>query len=139
MKTDKNLNESNLAKRIRRNNAKARHKRRFRYSFLTIILLVCLVQMTIGGLLNNITRLVAYHGKLEKLESKKIEAEARKADLQKDIKNFSSTSAMESICRNSLKMAERDELMLILNKREQPEKEQKHFKIGLKNNEKNDD
>ena len=51
-KEDMEQNESSLKKRVRKDKAKARHKRRFRYSFLTIILLVCLAQMTIGGLLD---------------------------------------------------------------------------------------
>ena len=132
--------ESNLAKRVRKDKAKVRRKKRFRYSFLTIILLVCLVQMTIGGLLNNITKLVAYHGKLVKLESKQIAAEARNAELKKNIKNFSTTTAMESIGRNNLKMAGKDEVLVIVNKHEEPETEtQKHNKIRFKNNEKHND
>lgn len=139
-KEDMEQNESSLKKRVRKDKAKARHKRRFRYSFLTIILLVCLVQMTIGGLLNNITKLVAYHGKLIKLESKQIAAEARNAELKKNIKNFSTTTAMESIGRNNLKMAGKDEVLVIVNKHEVQESEnQKHNKIRLKNNEKHND
>lgn len=133
-----NNNESNLAKRIRSDKAKARHKRRFRYSFLTIILLVCLVQMSISALLN-ITKVVAYHSKLSKLESKQIAAEARNAELKKDIKNFSTTATMESIARNNLKMAGKDEVLVIVNKQEDSEKDQKRGKIRLKNNEKHND
>ena len=132
--------ESNLAKRVRKDKAKVRRKKRFRYSFLTIILLVCLIQMTIGGLLNNITKLVAYHGKLIKIESKQIAEEARNAELKKNIKNFSTTTAMESIGRNNLKMAGKDEVLVIVNKHQVPETEtQKHNKIRLKNNEKHND
>lgn len=133
-----NTNESNLAKRIRSDKAKARHKRRFRYSFLTIILLVCLVQMSISALLN-ITKVVAYHSKLSKLESKQIAAEARNAELKKDIKNFSTTATMESIARNNLKMAGKDEVLVIVNKQEDSEKDRKHGKIRLKNDEKHND
>lgn len=131
-------NESNLAKRIRNDKSKARRKRRFRYSFLTIILLVCLVQMSFSALLN-ISKVVAYHGKLAKLESKQISAEARNAELKKDIKNFSTTATMESIARNNLKMAGKDEVLVIVNKHEESHKDRKHGKIRLKNNEKNND
>lgn len=130
--------ESNLAKRIRNDKTRARRKRRFRYSFLTIILLVCLVQMSFSALLN-ISKVVSYHGKLSKLESKQIAAEARNAELKKDIKNFSTTATMESIARNNLKMAGKDEVLVIVNKQEEPEKSQKHSKIRLKNNEKHND
>lgn len=135
---DTNKTESNLAKRIRSDKAKARHKRRFRYSFLTIILLVCLVQMSISALLN-ISKVVAYHSKLAKLESKQIAAEARNAELKKDIKNFSTTATMESIARNNLKMAGKDEVLVIVNKQEDSEKTHKHVKIRLMNNEKHND
>lgn len=134
----KNQNESMLAKRIRSDKSKARRKRRFRYSFLTIILLVCLVQMSFSALLN-ISKVVAYHSKLAKLESKQISAEARNAELKKDIKNFSTTATMESIARNNLKMAGKDEVLVIVNKQEESKKNQKRGKIRLINNEKNND
>lgn len=134
----KEVNESNLAKRIRSDKSKARRKRRFRYSFLTIILLVCLVQMSFSALLN-ISKVVAYNSKLAKLESKQIAAEARNAELKKDIKNFSTTATMESIARNNLKMAGKDEVLVIVNKQEEPDNTHKRGKIRLKNNEKNND
>ena len=130
--------ESKLAQRIRNDKSKARRKRRFRYSFLTIILLVSLVQMSFSALLN-ISKVVAYHGKLSKLESKQISAEARNAELKKDIKNFSTTATMESIARNNLKMAGKDEVLVIVNKQEESDNVQKHGKIRLKNNEKHND
>lgn len=132
------VNESNLAKRIRSDKSKARRKRRFRYSFLTIILLVCLLQMSFSALLN-ISKVVAYHGKLAKLESKQIAAKARNVELKKNIENFSTTATMESIGRNSLKMAGKNEVLVIVKKKEEPDKSQKRWKIGLKNNEKNND
>ena len=107
-----------LAKRIQRDKRKARRKRRFRYSLLTVILLVCLAQMTVSALLN-ISKIIDYNIKLAKLESKKIAAEARNAELKKDIKNFSTTATMESIARNNLKMAGKDELLVIVNKTEE--------------------
>jgi cell division protein FtsB len=130
--------ETNLAKRIKSDKAKARHKRRFRYSFLTIILLVCLIQMSISALLN-FTKVVAYRSKIAKLESKQIAAEARNAELKKDIKNFSTTATMESIARNNLKMAGKDEVLVIVNKKEVPENNKKRGKIRLKNDEKLND
>lgn len=133
-----NGNESSLAKRIQKDKVRARHKRRFRYSFLTIILLVCLVQMSISALLN-ISKVVAYHTKLAKLESKQIAAEARNAELKKDIKNFSTTATMESIARNNLKMAGKDEVLVIINKQEEPQKVQKHGIIRLRADEKRND
>lgn len=120
-----------LAKRIQRDKRKARRKRRFRYSLLTVILLVCLAQMTVSALLN-ISKIIDYNIKLAKLESKKIAAEARNAELKKDIKNFSTTATMESIARNNLKMAGKDELLVIVNKTEEQQDNKKRKQKQVK-------
>ena len=120
-----------LAKRIQRDKKKARRKRRFRYSFLTVILLVCLAQMTVSALLN-ISKIIDYNIKLAKLESKQIAAEARNAELKKDIKNFSTTATMESIARNNLKMAGKDEVLVIVNKTEEPQDNKKRKQKQVK-------
>ena len=120
-----------LAKRIQRDKRKARRKRRFRYSLLTVILLVCLAQMTVSALLN-ISKIIDYNIKLAKLESKKIAAEARNAELKNDIKNFSRTATMESIARNNLKMAGKDELLVIVNKTEEQQDNKKRKQKQVK-------
>lgn len=139
MRFRKNKNDSLITK-TKRKRDKKRHHTQFYYSFLTIILLVCLVQMTFSALLN-VTKVVAYHRKISTLESKQIAAEARNTELKKDIKNFSTTATMESIARNSLKMAGKDEVLVIINKQQvSPDKKQeKHKKLGFKNNEKKHD
>lgn len=123
--------DKNLADKIKRNSIKRRHHTQFYYSFLTIILLICLVQMSISALIN-ISKVVAYHGKISTLENKRIAAEAKNADLKKDIKNFSTTATMESIARNNLKMAGKDEILIKLNEQQQvePPQKNKHKKIG---------
>ncbi|MCR5265059.1 MAG: septum formation initiator family protein [Cyanobacteria bacterium RUI128] len=125
--------DEKLAAKIKKKSIKQRHHTQFYYSFLTIILLICLVQMSISALLN-ITKVVAYHGKISTLESKQIAAEARNAELKKDIKNFSTTATMESIARNNLKMAGKDEVLVIVNKPQatEPDKKSKHKKSGHK-------
>ncbi|MCD8377828.1 MAG: septum formation initiator family protein [Candidatus Gastranaerophilales bacterium] len=134
----KQKSDTNLAAKVRKKSAKHRHHTQFYYSFLTIILLICLVQMSISALLN-VTKVVAYHRKISTLESKQIAAEAKNAELKKDIKNFSTTATMESIARNNLKMAGKDEVLVIVNKQQSPQENQKHKKIGFKNNEKFND
>ena len=52
MEEKKKNGELKLANRIKRDKKKARTKRRFRYSFLTVILIICLTQMSISALLN---------------------------------------------------------------------------------------
>ncbi len=128
----RNIDEK-LAAKIKKKSIKQRHHTQFYYSFLTIILLICLVQMSISALLN-ITKVVAYHSKISTLESKQIAAEARNAELKKDIKNFSTTATMESIARNNLKMAGKDEVLVIVNQQQvqEPDKKSKHKKNGHK-------
>jgi len=124
--------DTNLATKVNKKRAKSRHHSQFYYSFLTIVLLICFVQMSISALLN-ISKVVAYHRKISTLESKQIKAEARNAELKKDIKNFSTTATMESIARNNLKMAGKDEVLVIVNKQQAEEPEnKKHKKNGHK-------
>lgn len=120
-------------KKTRSKSAKNRRHSQFYYSFLTIVLLICFIQMSFSALLN-VTKVVAYHRKIGTLESKQIAAEARNAELKKDIKNFSTTATMESIARNNLKMAGKDEVLVIVNKKQETETQQKdkHKKIGFK-------
>ena len=130
-KSDGTKNNENLAVKIKRKNANRRQHTRFYYSFLTIILLVCLVHLSFSALLN-VTKVVSYHRKISTLESKQIAAEAKNAELKKDIKNFSTTASLESIARNNLKMAGKDEVLVIVNKQQEPQNNEKHKKIGFK-------
>ena len=134
MSRQEKIEENNLAAKVKRQSAKTRHHAQFYYSFLTIVLLICLVQMSFSAILN-ISKIVVYHRKISTLESKHIAAKAKKAELEKDIKNFSTTATMESIARNNLKMAEKDEVLVIVNKKQAPEENKekdKHKKIGFK-------
>jgi cell division protein FtsB len=130
-KSKKVQTEEDLASKVQKKSAKRRHHTQFYYSFLTIILLICLIQMSFSALLN-VTKVVSYHRKISTLASRQITAEARNAELKKDIKNFSTTATMESIARNNLKMAGKDEVLVIVNQQEAPQTETKHKKIGFK-------
>ena len=132
--------KENLALKTQKKRDKKRHHTQFYYSFLTIILLVVLIQVSCSVLLN-ITKVIAYHRKIATIESKRIAAEAKNAELKKDIKNFSTAATVESIARNNLKMAGKDEVLVIVNQQEVPQEQpkDKHKKIGFKNNEKKHD
>ena len=128
--------ENSKQTKAKRKRSKGKHHTPFYYSFLTIVLLICLVQMSFSALLN-VTKVVAYHRKISTLESKQIAAEERNSELKKDIKNFSTTATMESIARNNLKMAGKDEVLVIVNKQQVAEsgektKPNKHKKNGHK-------
>ncbi len=86
----------------------------FYYSFLTIVLLFCLIQIGFGAILN-ISKTIAYRTKISTLTKIKDSAEAHNQDLKQDIKLFSATSSLEGIARNNLKMAGEDEVLILIN------------------------
>lgn len=89
-------------------------KKNIYYSFLTLVLLFCLVQVGFGAILN-ISKTISYKTKINTLEKVRDEAEARNRDLKDDIKQFSTASSLEGIARNNLKMAGEDEVLVIIN------------------------
>ena len=93
---------------------KSSKKTGFYYSFLTLVLLFCLIQIGFGAILN-ISKTIAYHAKISTLTKIRDSAEAHNQDLKQDIKMFSSTSSLEGIARNNLKMAGEDEVLVLIN------------------------
>lgn len=93
---------------------KKRSKTGFYYSFLTVVLLLCLIQIGFGAILN-ISKTIAYRAKISTLTKIRDNAENRKQGLKEDIKLFSATSTLEGIARNNLKMAGEDEILILIN------------------------
>ena len=93
------------------------HKRKivFYYSFLTFVLLFCLVQVGFSVLLNT-SKIVAYRAKIKTMTKVRDEAEQTNKDLKNNIKLFSKASSLEEIARNNLKMAGNKEILVIINK-----------------------
>ncbi len=93
-----------------------KHKRKivFYYSFLTFVLLFCIVQVGSSVILNT-SKTVAYHNKIKTMNKVRDEAEQRNKDLKNDIKLFSKASSLEEIARNNLKMAGNKEVLVIIN------------------------
>ncbi len=89
-------------------------KTKFYYSFLTVVLLFCLVQVGFGVILN-VSKSISYRAKIGTLEKIRDNAETRNHDLKQEIKMFSSMHSLESIARNNLKMAGEDEVLVIIN------------------------
>lgn len=106
-KESENIKYSSRAER-------SKNKTGFYYSFLTIVLLFCLIQIGFGAILN-ISKTISYHGKISTLTKIKDLAEAQNQDLKQSIKMFSSTSSLEGIARNNLKMAGEDEVLVLIN------------------------
>ncbi len=93
---------------------KSKVKKGIYYSFLTFVLLFCIIQVGFGAILN-ISKTISYKAKINTLEKVRDEAEARNRDLKDDIKQFSTASSLEGIARNNLKMAGEDEVLVIIN------------------------
>ncbi len=94
----------------------------FYYSFLTIILFLCLIQITISAVLN-ISKIVSYKAKIVQITKTRNAAKALNEQLQDNIKNFSNVTGLEAIARNNLKMSGEDEVLVIINKPEEEKTE----------------
>lgn len=105
----------------------SKSKTGFYYSFLTIVLLFCLIQIGFGVILN-ISKTVAYRGKISVLTKIRDHAKAQNHDLKENIKLFSSTQSLEGIARNNLKMAGEDEVLILINNTQTQNVEKKKFK-----------
>ena len=100
----------------------------FYYSFLTIVLLFCLIQIGFSAILN-ISKLVAYKAKIITLKKTLTDAEEHNKNLKEEIKLYSSTQNLEGIARNTLKMAGVDEVLIIINNtNNKKKKDKKHNK-----------
>ncbi len=104
----------NLKTRVQKQQKKKIRKIRFYHSFLTLILLVFVVQIGASALLN-LAKIVIYQAKIITAKELKAKAEARNYNLKNEIENFSSMYKVESIARNNLKMAAKDEVLIIIN------------------------
>ena len=76
-----------LAEKSRKKSKRHKQKIRFYYSFLTIVLLFCLIQVGFGVILN-ISKTIAYKSKINTMEKVRDEAEQLNKDLKSDIKHF---------------------------------------------------
>ena len=101
------------------------------YSFLTVVLLLCLIQITISAVLN-ISKIISYKAKIVQITKTRDAAKALNEQLQDNIKNFSNVAGLEAIARNNLKMSGEDEVLVIINTPKEDEKEEKPKFIGLK-------
>ena len=111
------LNNSEVVNPLRREQKplnKDKVKKGFYYSFLTVVLLFCVVQVGFGAILN-ISKTISYKSKINTLEKVRDEAEMRNQDLKLNKKQFSSTDALEEIARKNLKMAGENEVLVIIN------------------------
>ena len=102
----------------------------FYYSFLTVVLLLCLIQITISAILN-ISKIVSYKAKIVQITKTRDSALALNEQLKDNIKNFSNVTGLEAIARNNLKMSGEDEVLVIINTPKDEVKEEKSKKMGF--------
>ena len=101
----------------------------FYYSFLTIVLIFCLIQIGYGAILN-ISKIISYQNKTRILENVLKHAKMQNQDLKSERKMVTSDNSLEGIARNNLKMAKDDEVLIIINKKvEKPKKKKKFWNI----------
>ena len=96
------------------------------YSFFTIVLIFCLVQIGWGAILN-VSKIISYKGKMITLENLLHQAQLRNQDLKNEKKVVTSDNSLEGIARNNLKMAGEDEVLIIINKKIEPPVKKKKF------------
>lgn len=116
------MNKPDLIEKTQKRNKKRKNNIRFYYSFLTILLLVCLVHVGVSAF-QNITKSISYHGKIKKMQELNEQAYMENQKLKEELEDFSSLKSLEAIARNNLKMAGKDEVLVIINKPQQPQTE----------------
>lgn len=101
-----------------RQNKNTRKKQEFklRYSFLTLVLLICLAHVGVSAFIN-ISKTINYQGKIHKMNQLKQKAAQDNVKLKEELDDFSSLKSLEAIARNNLKMAGDDEVLVIINKK----------------------
>ncbi len=113
----------------RKDNRQNNKKVAIYYSFFTIVLIFCLIQIGYGAILN-ISKIFSYKGKENTLENLLHQAQAKNKDLKNEKKVVTSDNSLEGIARNNLKMAGEDEVLIIINKKvEEPAKPKKFSKF----------
>lgn len=126
------MKKPDLIEKTQAKNNQRKNKIRFYYSFLTIVLLICLVQIGFSAF-NNITKSISYHGKIKKMKALNHQAYVENKRLKEELEDFSSMKSLEAIARNNLKMAGEDEVLVIINKPQAPvQTETSKKKPGLK-------
>ena len=100
------------------------------YSFMTVVLILCLIQITISAVLN-ISKIVSYKAKIVQITNTLEAATDLNEQLKDSINNFSKMDGMEAIARNNLKMSGEDEVLVIINTPKNEETPEKPEKQGI--------
>ena len=129
-KPKKVVNKNNADKEKSKSKSKQKTSKGFYYSFLTIILFLCLIQITVSAILN-VSKVISYKAKIVQITKTRDAARALNDQLKDNINNFSNVAGLEAIARNNLKMSSEDEVLVNINNPKEEEKEEKTKKMGL--------
>jgi len=90
---------------------------------LTFVIILCIFQMGRSAFLN-ISKAIMYQNKIS--QSKKLKEEAKKEHeiLEKSINSNAAYGQIVSIARNNLKMAAKNEVLIIINKTQEDENQE---------------
>ncbi len=101
-------------------------KKKMNFTWLSIVLLICIIELTVSAI-SNINKNISFVSKIKGLENKRDEEMDRNKQLKSELENFNSEVTLESIARNNLKMAEKNEILIIMNepKEETAQEEEK--------------
>ena len=113
-KNNKRVIQKENAEQVSKKTKPASSGSGFYYSFMTIILILCLIQITTSAVLN-ISKIVSYKAKIIQITKTRDAAMALNDQLKDNIKNFSNVTGLEAIARNNLKMSGEDEGLVIIN------------------------
>lgn len=97
-----------------KNYIKNKKQKQVYYSFLTFVLIVCIIQMSISAFLN-ISKFISNQAKIKTMKTYKAKVITENKKLKCEFKDFNSLKSMEAIARNNLKMAGKDEVLVIIN------------------------
>ncbi len=125
MKMKQKVNDSKKQKNIG-NYIKNKKQKRVYYSFLTFVLVVCIIQMGISAFLN-ISKFISNQAKIKTMKSFKLEVISENKKLKNKFKDFNSLKSMEAIARNNLKMAGKDEVLVIINQSQKQIEEDENY------------
>jgi cell division protein FtsB len=114
LKNTSTIEKEAFKKKVQKEQKKKIFKLRFYHSFLTIVLLFCVIQIGYSALLN-ISKIVIYQTKIAKSKDLKEQAQRHNKKLKNELKNYNSIQKVEAIARNNLKMAAEGEVLVIIN------------------------
>ena len=112
-----------LSQKVSQIDGKQKKQRKFRASFLTIVFLVIVTQLCFSSF-RNFHKNLNFSSKIKKMEQRRDEEYNKYLMLKDQVDNFNSAKNSEAIARNNLKMAEGDEVLIIINKENDSSKEE---------------